>query len=389
MSNNSISGHIPQSFCNFQLKLLDLSYNNFSGLIPSCLVAEARMEVLNLRENHFEGTLSLDVRSECTFQTIDLHGNKIEGKLPRALSNCKGLEVLDIGNNLIVDTFPAWLGELPSLSVLILRSNKFYGPIDHVVGNHQSTKYFSSLQIVDLASNNLSGNLNSEWFRRLKSMMAKLNNTRATVIAQNISTGPGGLYQDSTEITYKGSSVKFERIVTTLTTIDFSDNRLEGTIPASLGRLVSLRLLNMSHNAFTGNIPTKLGNMAALESLDLSFNKLSGKIPLELTNLTFLSILNLSKNQLVGKIPQSRQFSTFENNSFAANLGLCGPPLPNPCGFSSAPTSPVHVEKSSDVDVVLFLLVGLGFGVGFAAAILVRWGRIGVWFVSSARALKT
>jgi hypothetical protein len=220
-------------------------------------------------------------------------------------------------------------------------------------------------------------------------MMAKLNNTRATVIAQNISTGPGGLYQDSTEITYKGSSVKFERIGTTLTTIDFSDNRLEGTIPASLGRLVSLRLLNMSHNAFTGNIPAKLGNMAALESLDLSFNKLSGKIPPELTNLTFLSILNLSKNQLVGKIPQSRQFSTFENSSFAANLGLCGPPLPNTCGFSSAPTSPVHVEKSSDVDVVLFLLVGLGFGVGFAAAILVRWGRIGVWFVSSARALKT
>ncbi|KAM0826991.1 hypothetical protein ACQ4PT_068484 [Festuca glaucescens] len=220
-------------------------------------------------------------------------------------------------------------------------------------------------------------------------MMAKFNSTGPTVIAQNISTGPGGLYQDSTEITYKGSCVTFERIATTLTTIDLSNNRLEGTIPASLGRLVSLRLVNMSHNAFTGKIPAKLGSMAALESLDLSFNQLSGKIPQELTNLTFLSILNLSENELVGKIPQSRQFSTFENSTFRGNLGLCGPRLSNPCGVSPAPPSPVYVDDSSHVDVVLFLFVGLGFGVGFAAAILVRWGPMGEWFAKSAEAWRT
>jgi hypothetical protein len=47
------------------------------------------------------------------------------------------------------------------------------------------------------------------------------------------------------------------------------------------------------------------------------------------------------------------------------------------------------VGDSSHVDVILFLFVGLGFGVGFAAAILVRWGWIGEWFVKSARALRT
>jgi len=37
-----------------------------------------------------------------------------------------------------------------------------------------------------------------------------------------------------------------------------------------------------------------------------------------------------------------------------------------------------NVYKSSrHVDVALFLLVSLGFGAGFAAAIVVKWGRVG------------
>ncbi|XP_037416417.1 receptor like protein 22-like [Triticum dicoccoides] len=389
MSNNSIKGHIPQSVCNLKLDFLDLSYNNFSGVLPSCLIEDASLTVLNLRENHFEGTLPSDITSECTFRTVDLHGNKIEGQLPRTLSNCKELEVFDIGNNLIVDTFPSWLGELPNLYVLIMRFNHFYGYIDYSAGNHHSKDYFSSLQIIDLASNNFSGTLNTEWFGQLKSMMAKLNSAGPTVIAQNISTGPGGLYQDSTKITYKGSSVTFEKILTTLTAIDFSNNKLEGTIPESVGWLVSLHVLNMSHNAFTGKIPSQLGGMTYLESMDLSCNQLSGNIPQELANLTFLGTLNLSDNQLVGKIPQSRQFSTFDNSSFKGNLRLYGPPLSNTCVVSPAPPSLMQVEDSSHVDVILFLFVGLGYGIGFAAAILMRWGRISEWFIKSARALKT
>lgn len=129
--------------------------------------------------------------------------------------------------------------------------------------------------------------------------------------------------------------------------------------------------------------------MADLESLDLSCNQLSGEIPQELTDLTFLGTLNLSENQLVGKIPQLRQFFTFDKKSFEGNLGLCGLPLSNPCGVSHAPSNAAHAEKLSHVDVILFLFVGIGFGIGFAGTILVRWGQIVEWFVKSARALRT
>uniref|UniRef100_A0ACD5VMB3 Uncharacterized protein n=1 Tax=Avena sativa TaxID=4498 RepID=A0ACD5VMB3_AVESA len=378
---------MPHSVCKSTLEVLDLSYNNFSGPITSCLLSMVGLRMLNLRENHFEGTLSSSITSECTFQTIDLHGNKIDGQLPRALSNCNKLVVLDIGNNLIVDAFPSWLGELSNLRVLILRSNQFYGSINDVDGNRQSREYFSSSQIVDLATNNFSGSLSSELFGRLKSMMAKFNSTGETLYPQN-SSYYAEFYKGFIEMAYKGSFVTFERILTTLTSIDFSNNRLEGTIPESIGQLVSLHVLNLSHNAFTGKIPAQLGGMADLESLDLSCNKLSGKIPQEFADLTFLGTLNLSNNQLEGNIPQSRQFLTFENNSFEGNLGLCGPPLSKPCPISPAPPSVANVEKSSHVDVFLFLFVGLGFGIGFTAAILMRRGRINDWFVISSRAFQ-
>jgi hypothetical protein len=37
----------------------------------------------------------------------------------------------------------------------------------------------------------------------------------------------------------------------------------------------------------------------------------------------------------------------------------------------------------------MFLFVGLGFGVGFAAAVVVKWGQISRWFAATARASRT
>ncbi|CAL4905358.1 unnamed protein product [Urochloa decumbens] len=327
LSNNNITSDLSHSICNSPLEILDLSYNKFSGTVPPCLIGNG-LSILNLGENQFEGMLPSNVSSGCSVETIDLHGNKIEGQLPRALHNCTNLEVLDLGRNQIADTFPYWLGTLLNLRVLVLRSNQFHGSIGYLK-DEKSRQHFSSLQIIDLASNKFSGNLHPQWFQNLKAMK-KCNNKGQIIGHQNLTTI--GFYQDSVTISYKGSAMTFERILTTLTAIDISDNALEGTIPVSVGNLVSLHVLNMSHNAFSGEIPPQLGSMTSLESLDLSSNMLSGEIPQELTNLTFLSVLNLSNNQLHGRIPQSRQFETFQDSSFDGNVGLCGPPLSKLCG---------------------------------------------------------
>ncbi|WVZ95173.1 hypothetical protein U9M48_040970 [Paspalum notatum var. saurae] len=397
MSKNYLSGHIPYSICKSGMEVLDLSHNKFNGPVPSCLLegqnscprcgVQSSLRVLNLRENEFEGTFPSNIAKACSLQIIDLHNNKIEGKLPSELSNCQDLEILDFGSNQIADTFPSWLRGLPQLYVIILGSNRFYGAIGDIVGDTKSEECFPSLRIIDLGSNNFSGNLRPQWFKRLKSMMTNMSTT-GQIIAIDRFSDFAGYYQGSIEITYKGSYISLEKILTTFTAIDFSNNSLEGTIPESIGRLVSLRVLNMSNNAFTGKIPAKLGGMTDLESLDLSCNQLSGEIPEELTGLTFLDVLNLSNNHLVGKIPQAHQFSTFNSSSFEGNAGLWGPPLSElPCGASNYTPSYDNVNKS--VDVVLFLFSGLGFGIGFAAAIVVKWDRVRSWFTAAASVSQT
>ncbi|KAJ4847425.1 hypothetical protein Tsubulata_006530 [Turnera subulata] len=69
-------------------------------------------------------------------------------------------------------------------------------------------------------------------------------------------------------------------------------NKLNGTIPATLGNLTKLVSLDLYNNNLTGPIPSSLGNVTSLRRLN--GNKLNGTIPLEVLaliakgNLTFL-----------------------------------------------------------------------------------------------------
>ncbi|XP_062184231.1 receptor-like protein 39 [Phragmites australis] len=373
LANNTLHGGIPTMLCTAgNLKFLDLSYNYFSGHVPSCLV-DGHLTVLKLRQNQLEGTLPDDIKGGCASQTIDLNGNQIAGKVPRSLSNCNDLQVFDVGNNNFDGSFPGWMMKLPKLRVLVLRSNRFSGPVSKVpTDGDENTTRSSSLQIIDLASNNFSGSLDSQWFENLKAMMVTSRNDSMLVLDNNLS---GKLYRDIVVVTYKGTSLTISKILIAFTVIDFSDNAFTDGIPESIGRLVSLRGLNMSDNAFTGPIPSQLSDLKQLESLDLSSNQLDGKIPEVLTSLTSLAWLNVSYNHLQGSIPQGAQFSTFTNASFEGNAGLCGKPLSKQCNSSDTGTPSLNHEKSSDdrlQTIVLFCFVGSGFGLGFAMTILVQ-----------------
>jgi hypothetical protein len=51
LSNNNISGHLPHPICDSRMEILDLSFNNFSGPVPPCLMENGVLSILNLREN--------------------------------------------------------------------------------------------------------------------------------------------------------------------------------------------------------------------------------------------------------------------------------------------------------------------------------------------------
>ncbi|KAF3954106.1 hypothetical protein CMV_020506 [Castanea mollissima] len=330
-SNNKLTGEIPSFICNaIHLQVLDLSHNNLSGMIPKCLVNSTFLSVLDLRMNSLHGTIPATFAIRNNFRNINLNGNQLEGPLPPSLANCRGLEVLDLGNNKINGVFPYWLGSLQKLQVLVIRSNRFQG----CIGNPKTKFPFPNLRIIDISNNQFNGPLPIKYFKYLKAM---INVNESEVAPKYMGEN---YYQDSLNIMIKGHYIEMERVLTILTSIDFSNNSFKGEMPKIIGRLKSLKGLNFSYNNLTNYIPSSIGNLTNIEWLDLSFNKLSGEIPNQLADLTSLGVLKLSHNQLTGHIPSGNQFNTFNNDSYTENLGLCGFPLSRTCDNHEAKQPP-------------------------------------------------
>ncbi|XP_044421291.1 receptor-like protein 6 [Triticum aestivum] len=380
LANNELSGPIPYSECrkHHPLQILDLSGNNLSGLVPPYLLKGCNdLTVLNLRENSLDGAWPDEIDESCNLRLVDLHGNHIQGRLPRTLARCQYLLALDIGGNRFVDSFPVWLGHLQELQLLVLRYNNFHGPVSipPLVEKNSSARYFASVQIIDLAGNGFSGDLPPYLFKSFRSMVLDPNGIAEydhTVYAQ----AGRSYYQVVIDVAMKQQYMRVAKVPADLMVVDLSCNRFSGFIPRSIGNLTYLHVVNLSHNAFRGKIPRELGQLARIESLDLSWNRLVGEIPQELAMLTTLEWLNLSYNDLGGRIPSGSQFSTFTSSSFqGGNRGLYGCPLLVKCNltFVTSPSSslPPPVQEGSPFDdIMLWLFVGVGFGVGFALTIV-------------------
>ncbi|KAB2062197.1 hypothetical protein ES319_A10G137700v1 [Gossypium barbadense] len=357
LNDNKLEGKLPRSLANCtMLYVLNLENNTLHDTFPlwlgklpglTVLILQANrfygpikhlennfpvLDVLDIASNNFSGQLSIKFfHATHQLRSLKIGGNKLEGKLPRSLANCQKLEVLDVRKNMIHDTFPNWLVKLPSLMVLILRSNKFYGSI-HFSGDGN---VFPMLHILDLASNNFSGEVSVEFFQSLRAMMViDGNKSKPSYVGDN------SYYQDSVTIVNKG-------------------------ILEEIQDLKSLHVLNLSYNSFFDSIPSALGSLTDFESLDLSCNKLFGKIPPQLTSLTFLAALNLSYNQLEGSIPQSNQFGTFLNDSYIANPRFCGVPLTKKCNEVGSQMLPPKEGEDSWIDgLSVWKVVLMGFGCG-------------------------
>ncbi|XP_023927049.2 receptor-like protein 11 [Quercus suber] len=337
------------------------------------------MVVLNLQNNNFCGILPGIYMEQSRLKAIDVSYNQLKGQVPRSLSDCTMLEILLLGNNRFSDTFPSWLGKLPRLRVLSLQSNGFHGAI----GKPESSLNFRKLQIIDVSFNNFTGKLPYEDFQSWTSMkVANLTFDRDNVYMVAVISTPLRYFNYfkidvsyTLEMTNKGIKTLYEKIQDHLIAIDLSSNKFDGEISEVIGNLKGLHLLNISNNIRIGPIPSSLGNLTELESLDLSQNGLSGEILQQLLQLTFLTFFNASNNHLTGPIPQGKQFSTFENDSYLGNTGLCGVPLTKKCKISETLTQPPlnseQGEGSNFPNKFDWVVIMMGYGSGLINEIVI------------------
>uniref|UniRef100_A0A0D9XT93 Leucine-rich repeat-containing N-terminal plant-type domain-containing protein n=1 Tax=Leersia perrieri TaxID=77586 RepID=A0A0D9XT93_9ORYZ len=319
MQSNQFSGGISQLPKN--IYELDISNNSLSGSLPEKIIAPS-LKYLTLSNNNFKGHIPVSI-CELDLSALSLDHNNFEGELPQCLRGSNSLEVMDLSRNKFTGILPMWFGDLWELKFLRLSYNMFSGNIPPNIGN------LSDLSVLDISGISFSGAL------PLSLINLTAMTTKCTV-RQAISVGQGYLpvVTKHQERYYEYGSLPLE------TSIDLSSNQLSGVIPEWIVSLDALNNLNLSCNYLSGKIPEKLGIIKSLESLDLSRNKLSGEIPSSLSNLTALSYLDLSYSNLTGVIPSGSQLDSLysENpNIYSGNSGLCGPPLQK--NYSSNHTS--------------------------------------------------
>ncbi|CAL4954623.1 unnamed protein product [Urochloa decumbens] len=94
------------------------------------------------------------------------------------------------------------------------------------------------------------------------------------------------------------------RMGANLTTLVLSNNRFNGTIPASLGALTKLQTLWLAYNPFdTGELPASFKNLTSMTSLWAAQCNLVGAFPSSVVSMLKLEMLDISENMLTGSVP--------------------------------------------------------------------------------------
>ncbi|KAG6632578.1 receptor-like protein 2 [Carya illinoinensis] len=280
LSNNHLAGDVSLLFSSngssngwpSSIRLLDISNNDFNGIIQSWFLQRAeKLDKLNVSHNSFTGSIPNYLCMHSPFvKLLDFSFNHHSGQIPGGLGACSKLEIFRAGFNSLSGLIPHDIYSATRLEEISLPSNNLTGPISNDIVN------LTKLTCLELYENELSGKLPVD--------IGKLNRLKHLLLDTNHLTGslPPSLMN-----------------CTNLMILNLGFNFFEGNISTlDFSRLHQLATLDLWNNKFTGSFPISLSSCKSLRAIRIARNQLEGQIPPEVVQLKFLSFLSLSYNRL-------------------------------------------------------------------------------------------
>ncbi|XP_023155950.1 leucine-rich repeat receptor protein kinase MSP1, partial [Zea mays] len=362
LQGNHFHGEIPEYLAELPLTILELPYNNFTGLLPAKLfksstileidlsynkltgcIPESICELhslqrLRMSSNYLEGSIPPAVGALKNLNEISLDGNRLSGNIPQELFNCRNLVKLNLSSNNLNGSISRSISQLTSLTGLVLSHNQLSGSIPaEICGgftnpSHPESEYVQYHGLLDLSYNRLIGRIPPEikncvileelhlqdnfLNESIPVELAELKNLMNVDLSFNALVGP--------MLPWSTPLLKLQGLF-------LSNNHLTGNIPAEIGRILpNIVVLSLSCNAFVATLPQSLLCSKTLNRLDVSNNNLSGKIPLSCTGfegtLSSLILFNASSNHFSGSLDGSisnfvhLSYLDIHNNSLNGSL---------------------------------------------------------------------
>jgi len=292
LSNNVFKGDDLKSFMNIcTLQSLNMALNSFNKDLPSILhnlssaCVRYSLQELDLHYSQISGTLT-DFSIFTSLKRLDLTGNHLSGKIPEGILPSR-LESLSIKFNFLEGGIPKLLGNACTLRLLDMSYNRLSGEFSMII-QHLSGCVKNLLQNLKLRGNSINGTFpNLSRFSSLKIL-------------------------DLSENQLSGKISEGNKLPSQLESLSIRSNTLEGRIPKSFGNACSLRLLDISNNSLSEEFPLIVHHLFgcarnSLETLNLGMNQINGTL-LDLSIFSSLKRLNLAGNKLNGELSNEIQF---------------------------------------------------------------------------------
>ncbi|XP_017647730.1 receptor-like protein EIX2 [Gossypium arboreum] len=292
--------------------------DNMTGHILSLNLSVPPLDEDNLISrltSKLEGKINPCLSNLKHLRFLDLSGNQFEGLLPYQLGNLSNLQYLNLGDNGLYVQSLQWLSGLPLLKHLDLSSmdlsrasnwlqlvNTLLPSLEElhlslcqlVPGPPLLNLNLSSLAILDLSYNDFSNQMDLRWVSKLNSLY---NFSTLQVLR---------LYGN--ELQGDISSAIFN--IRTLSELDLSWNDPEEKLPRAAGKLCKLRSIDLSGIRLNRDIShifeiLSVCSSLRLESLAFSSCQLSGQLTDQLEHFKNLKELFLDSNSISGPIPTS------------------------------------------------------------------------------------